>query len=141
MTAYIRMAAIVFVVLLFPAGYLKGCADEKERFDTFKAEVEAAGKAQQERTKATIAEDRKRKEKADEEHAAAIADLARKLRDARSRPVSTPAACPSDPDGANRYRAEFERAYRDLVAGLRAEGERCSKAVIDLNTPKRWAQH
>lgn len=139
-TEYLRIALLVVVVLLFPLGYLKGCSDEKGRFDAFKGTVEAAGKAQLERTTKQTADDKKRKEKADEEHARAIADLNRRLRDARSRPVSAPASCPSSPDGAGRYRAEFDGAYRDLVAGLRAEAERCSKAVIDLNTGKLWAQ-
>lgn len=62
---YIRIAVIVVVVLLFPAGYLKGCSDEKERFDSWKGAQEAIGKAQEDRTIARITSDRQSKEASD----------------------------------------------------------------------------
>jgi hypothetical protein len=64
----IRIAAIIFVLLLFPLGYLKGCSDEKEDYDAFKATVAAAGKAQEDRTKARIADDKKAKERSDRDY-------------------------------------------------------------------------
>lgn len=137
--SYLRIAGIVVMVLLFPAGVVVGCVDEKERFDAHLKLDKAIGKAADERRRTTIAADKKRKDAADAENSAALAALAGRLRDARSRPVSAPAACPSSPDGAARFRTESDRAYRDFVEGLRAEGERCSKALIGLNTAKGWA--
>jgi len=110
------------------------------KFEAFKDQVTAAGVLARQQAKAKEDADKKRKDAADAENSAALATLAGLLHNARSRPVSAPAACPSSPDGAARFRAESERAYRDLVEGLRGEGERCSKAVIGLNTGKRWAQ-
>lgn len=139
---WIRIAGLVFVVLLFPLGYLKGCSDEKEDFDAFKAQVEAAGKAQEDHTKVIIQRDRAEKEKADAQNRADIADLNERLRHQRTRTIvlPAPAACPASADAAARYRDAYQRAYRELVAGLRAEADRGSKAVVDLNTAKKWAQ-
>jgi hypothetical protein len=112
-----------------------------QQFGQFKGQVAALGAQAEKDRIATEAKDKKRKENADAKNTADLAALAGLLHDARSRPVSAPAACPSSPDGALRFRAESERAYRDLVEGLRGEGERSSKAVIGLNTGKRWAQN
>lgn len=73
---YLRIALLAFVVALFPLGYIKGCSDEKERFDSYKGEVAAAGKAQEERTAARIANDNMLKEEADHDHHEALRRLA-----------------------------------------------------------------
>ncbi|HEX8106694.1 MAG TPA: hypothetical protein VF516_03150 [Kofleriaceae bacterium] len=111
-----------------------------QQFGEFKGAVKATGEKAEKDRLAKEAADKENKEKADAKNAADLAALSGMLDRARRRPVSAPAACPADPSGADRFRAESERAYRDLVEGLRGEGERGSKAVIGLNTAKRWAQ-
>jgi hypothetical protein len=66
------LLAIVFAAV---AGYWKGCTDEKERFDDYRAAVEAVGKAQDERTKARIDSSRVAKREADLAHEKLIGDL------------------------------------------------------------------
>ncbi len=116
----------------------------RSEYAEFKAQsAKAAWQAAEKALQETIT-DQKMKESADAENSQALATLAgtiKRLRDEHSPGgiVSAPAACPSNPAGADRFRSESERAYRDLVEGLRAEGERSSKAVIGLNTGKRWA--
>lgn len=119
----------------------KGEAKAKADLLLFKTEVAELGKKAEAERIAKEAADKKRKDDADAQNASALATLDGLLKRARSRPVSSPAACPASPDGAARFRAESERAYRDLVEGLRAEGERSSKAVIGLNTAKGWAHN
>lgn len=114
-------------------------------FDRFEAKVRVDGEEARVRSERQAARDNADKESADAEHARAVAGLIvtiKRLRDQRSPGgvVSAPAACPSSPAGADRFRAESVGAYRDLVEGLRGEGERSSKTVIDLNTGKAWAQ-
>jgi hypothetical protein len=116
----------------------------KAEFATFRGGVEALGRKAQADKIAKEAADKSRKETADAEHSAALAALSSTVAKLRARPGSgrlPPApVCPGDPAGADRYRSESERAYRDLVAGLREEADRSSKAVIGLNSAKRWAQ-
>lgn len=109
------------------------------RENVAKAAVAAAEAALQK----TIA-DEKRKEEADAENLRLRADLdttARKLRDARAAGSFVPPA----PSGAASPvlacfgRDDLERALQQLdagVSGLLAEGDR---AVVDLDTAKRWA--
>jgi len=70
--AWLRIAALVFVVLLFPAGYLKGCSDEKGRFDAYKGQVKAAGEAQEQRTLKIIRDDKQAAKEADDAYKAQI---------------------------------------------------------------------
>lgn len=144
-TAYIRIAGIVIVLLLFPLGYLKGCSDEKEDFDAYKATVAAAGKAQEERTKVRIAEDKKAKEKADAEHDKVLAALNARIASLRARrtdsgfmPPATPGT--ASPDVATFNRSELERALRTLDSEVQGIADEGSKAVIDLDAAKAWAQ-
>lgn len=141
---YVRTAALVFVVLLFPAGYLKGCSDEKERFDDFKTMVEATGKAQEERTAARIAHDELLKEEADNDHQVALAELrahVKRLRRDADRSVlpATPAGSKC-PDGQTCYDlGELDRAVREYTAGLRALADQCSQMIVELETARKWA--
>lgn len=142
-TEYIRIAALVFVVLLFPLGYLKGCSDEKEEFDAFKAQVEAAGRAQEKRTKEIIAENKTAKEKADAENRATHAALdAERLRKQRTRTIFLPATAsgPASPTSASFDRANLEQALQRLDAGVQGLVDEGDAAIVDLNTAKRWAQ-
>lgn len=72
---YIRLACIVFVMALFPAGFVTGCLDEKERFDAYRTKVDLAGEAQESRTRARIALDNLLREEADSDHHGRIAAL------------------------------------------------------------------
>lgn len=138
----IKLAALIVALALYPGFFIAGCMDEKARFDAYKAKVEAAGKAQEERTKIIIERNIAEKEKADALRRVDLADLNERLRKQRARTVfvPTPTACPASADGVARYAAEYQRAYRDLVAGLRAQADRGSQATVDLNAAKRWAQ-
>ena len=113
-------------------------------FEEFRIETEVAGRVAEAQAKARIAEEQSKKERADAENLRATnrlrADVAR-LRESRpsSGLLPTAPACPASPEGAERYRAEYQRAYRELVDGLRAEADRGSQAVTDLNTAKEWA--
>lgn len=107
---------------------------------TAKAAWQAAEKALQE----TIA-DQKRKEAADAENSDALATLAgtiKRLRDSRAGSGVLPPS-PSSPGGADIAcfdRPALERAYGELVAGLRELSDEGSKTAVDLDTAKRWAQ-
>lgn len=121
-------------------------AAAKAELATFKAEVKVLGEKAKADALAAEAADKDRKEKADAEHETTIAALNARvasLRNARSgRSILPPtASCPERPAAACLDRAILERALRTLdqdVQGLVDEG---SRAVIDLNTAKRWAQH
>jgi hypothetical protein len=147
------VGALVIVLLL--AGYIETLrlerdhaysqeAQAKADLAVFKAHVEAIGKQAQADKIAHEAADKLRKETADSENSAALATLAGHIAELRARPGSgrlpSPPACSDNPARADRFRSESERAYGDLVAGLRKEADRCSKAVVDLNSGKRWAQ-
>lgn len=111
----------------------------------FKAEVAAAGKAQNDRAAAIAAHDELLKEEADDDHEAALAKLRAdvdRLRARRSSGGILPPAAPGapSPDRATFSRAELERALRDLDAGVQGLVDEGSRAVIDLDTAKRWAR-
>lgn len=132
---YIRLAAIVAVVLLFPAGYLKGCSDEKERFDEYRGAVEAVGQEQEKRTAARIADDNRLREEADHDHqealrridARGVAALAR-VRDELARRSIVPAV-PQAPGGGDDPPACFDRGRlnAELVGVLERHAERLSR--------------
>lgn len=144
----IAVAALVFGLAAW-GQKMRGERDEirAEYAEYRKTIAEAAVKAAEDALKRTIA-DTLHKEKIDAAHAKAVArlnaDVGRMRRerdDARSSFLSAATSCPASPEGADRYRAEYQRAYRDFVSGLRAEGDRGSKAVVDLNAAKEWAKN
>lgn len=73
----IRVACIAFIVALFPAGFVTGCMDERERFDHWKDLQAVMGEAQEQRTTERIARDKELKRKTDEAWKARIARLNR----------------------------------------------------------------
>lgn len=127
---YVRVALLVFVVALFPAGFITGCVNEKERFDAYKALAAATGKAQEDRTAAHIANDKQAKQESDRAYQKKLSrlradhdlDLARLRADADSSLLS------AVPDAAGR--GDFVRPAtlcydRDkLDAGLRGSIQR-----------------
>lgn len=150
--------AIVLIVLAIAAagdvilaklyvGAREDVARITQAFDSFKADVKVMGEKAAADAAKQKADDEKRKRDADAENAATLAarDAAiGKLRADRDRArgnfLSAATACPASPAGADRYRSEYSGAYRDLVAGLRAQGDRGGKAVDKLNGAKKWAQ-
>jgi len=63
------------ILALVAGAYVKGCSDEKERFDRFKGGVEAVGKAQEERTAERIRRDKQLQLEAENAHKAALNKL------------------------------------------------------------------
>lgn len=137
----IRAVLVALFVLLPFAGYVKGCSDERGRFEDFKRAEAAVAKAQEEQTARVIKEQKTAKEKADAENRNARAALER-LRRERSRTVYVPAPAPATrrPDLACFDRSALEQAIRRLaerVSGIAAKGD---EAAVDLNSARRWAQ-
>lgn len=117
----------------------------RAEYSDYRRNVAVAAQAAAEQALQKTIEDEKKKEKADEENLrlrTALDATTRRLRDARAASSFVPAAasCPSRPESASFDRTLLERALRDLdseVQGLVDEG---SRAVIDLDSAKRWAQ-
>lgn len=104
----------------------------------------AAQAAAEEALKRTIA-DEKRKEAADADNLRLRGDLAvltKRLRDARAGSSFVPAAasCPDRPSSAAFDRTLLERALRDFDSAIQGLVDEGSRAVIDLDTAKRWAK-
>lgn len=119
----------------------------KAEFAAFVAQTKAIGEAAEKAAKLKEAEDRKRKEDADAETARMRRDLAgvydayKRLRDSPSRrtfseasgTAGSPARACLDAAAANRALQAFDAG----VAGLLEEGDR---AIVDINTARRWAK-
>ena len=141
---------LVAIVLLVAVPSIWGAVMRLQRdharaeYATYRTKVaQAAAAAAEVALKKTIA-DEQRKEKADAEHAAAVARLnstIRRLRDARAASSFVPAAasCPGSPDRAAFDRAVLERTIRALDTGVQGLVDEGSRAVTDLDTAKRWA--
>jgi len=145
LTSRLFWEAVVFAALLAFAGamYVQRNAIKTEYAEYRTHVAQAAQAAAEQSLKKTIA-DEKRREESDVENLrlrTALDATTRKLRDARANSNFVPAAasCPERPSSAAFDRALLERALRDFdseVQGLVDEG---SRAVIDLDTAKRWA--
>lgn len=117
----------------------------RAEYSDFRREVAIAAQAAAEKALQRTIEDEKRKEAADVENLrlrSALDATTRRLRDARRDGSFVPAAasCPSRPESACLDRAILERALRDLDAGVQELIDEGSRAVIDLDTAKGWAQ-
>lgn len=132
LTEYLRIAAIAFVVALFPAGFITGCIDEKERFDAYKSVVAATGKAQEERTADRIASDRATKARVDRDYAARLdrltrdrADASAKLHEYASRSIVPTIPAPPHGGGAGEANRGIVCFARDrLSEGITASLQR-----------------
>lgn len=137
-------------------GYIKGCSDERERFDAFKAQVEAVGEAQRERTLARIAEAKLRKKEADDAHAKEMARLRARLRDTERRmrdaldtgggPVPAVPGTPGSGDASGLIcfdREALDRGLRGalerLLAGTAGVIARGDEARAALRACAEWA--
>lgn len=140
LSEYLRFAAIVFVVALFPAGFVTGCIDEKERFDAYKSVVAATGKAQEERTAARIASDLETKRRRDRDDKARrdrlerdLADTASKLQQYAGRGIVPPVPAPPAGGGAGEAERGIVCFDRDrLSEGLRDSLQRAGGRFAEL---------
>lgn len=113
-------------------------------FATFKAQVVAAGEAQEKRTAAISAHDELLKEEADHDHEAALTKLRADVASLRARRPDL-GILPPATAGAGRAdvacfdRGALESALRALVADVRGFVDEGSEAVVDLNSAKLWA--
>ena len=119
----------------------------KAEYAGFVAQVKAAGDAQNAKAAAEDKANKERKEKADAENKRLRSDLAglydayKRLRDSPSRrtfseaggTAASPARACLDAAAANRALQAFDAG----VAGLLEEGDR---AIVDVNTARRWAK-
>lgn len=158
LTEYLRLAAIVFVVALFPAGFVTGCIDEKERFDSYKALVAAAGKNQEDRTAARIVSDRQTKERLDREYQARTARLdseraalVASLQQYASRSIVP--AIPSTPEGGgtsapnsgvicvarDRLSEGITTSLQRFAGRFGASSQRGASAIADFQACAVWA--
>ena len=117
----------------------------RKEYAEFKGGVEALGRAAKTEADRKTAADRTKKEQADAERAkerAGFISTIAGLRAERAGRSFVPAAASgsSSPDRAAFDRAELERALRDFDTSVQGIADEGSKAVIDLDTAKRWAQ-
>lgn len=115
------------------AEYWAFVADVKTKGDIAKAKADQENKLNQER-----------KDKADREYQKLLASNAalKRLRDARPATSGLPQA-PADskrPELACYDRAEFSRAYGELVTEIRAGADEGTESAIGLNVAREWAQ-
>ena len=135
---YLRFAMIALVVALFPAGFIAGCMDEKERFDHWKALQAAAGEAQEKRTKERIANAKQAKQEADRAHQKKLSDLRARhaVAVARLRADASRSVLPPVPDAAGRsdfVRPETACFDRDkLDAGIRGSLQRFAERSAEI---------
>lgn len=141
----VAVAAIITIL----AGYGQTMRYQRDslrvEYSDYRREIaKAAQLAAEQALKKTI-EDQEWKGKADADNLRLRGDLAvltKRLRDARASSNLVPAAasCPDRPASACFQRADLERALQRLDAGvsdLLGEGDR---AIVDLETAKKWAQ-
>lgn len=127
-------------------GAREDLAVEKQAFSSFRTTVKAEGAKAAKLAADTKAADEKRKKEADDAHKTMVAGLQlgiERLRNERNRaggslvPPAPAASVRSDLAAFDR--AEFDRALRGFeegVEGLLGEG---AKAVVDLDSARRWA--
>lgn len=143
----LAVAAYIVTLRLERDHYRNELVEERAAFIEFKAETLALADKARKAAAEREAADNKRKGDADAQNSAALDTLAgsiKRLRDERDRArrgrLSAAANAASDPDVACFDRPVVERAYGELVTRLRDLADEGSKAVIDLDTAKRWAQ-
>ena len=138
---YLSFARLLIVVALFPAGFIVGCQDERERFDHWKDLQAVMGEAQEKRTKDRIAADKELKRKTDETWKARITRLnlehesfsAELLASADIGVVPTPAPTTSVSGGAEERSGVVCFAGARLSEGISGElaqfAERYSRSI------------
>ena len=141
------LLAIAFAAVSAYAGFEHWRAGKWEKdYYTLEADVKAKGEVAKAQAKAKEAEDKQKKEAADAENAKTVIALTadnERLRQQRATRSYLPPASPGagKPETACLNRADAERAIRDFVEGAGRLAEEGDRAIVDLNTDKRWAQH
>lgn len=143
---YRLLAMIALAGAVYGLGWIKGANHEQLKAAKFEAATVALGQAAKQRADATIKADKLRKETADAENNRTLDSLRadiKRLRNARAHGggLSAPATAPSSPDRICFAPAKFSAALRDLDEGILGIVEDGSKAVIDLDTAKKWAEN
>lgn len=150
LAGYALLAAGIFGAGVYAEhGRMQKKLDAKtSEFDQFKGGVAAIGAEAARRTALTDATNHRNKERTDEENrkrAAALTAATARLRherdDARSRVLSEAGRTPGCPDGQVCLdRAEFGRAYGELLRGVRAVVDEGDKVRVDLESARDWAR-
>ena len=130
---------------VFGFGWLQGAHHEQLKAAKFEAATVALGEAAKQRAEQIATADKLRKEHADAENDRTITSLradVKRLRDERARGggLSAPLATAGSPERACFDPAKLNSALRTLDEGILGIVETGSKAVIDLDTAKIWAQ-
>lgn len=147
MMTYIYLAVGAVVLALSGAVYVQtlrvtAC---KAEFAEFRGGVEALGKAAEKAAKDKEAMDKILKEKADaanKSNTDTLRATVKRLRDARpgGGGLSSPTPTATSPDRTCFDPGKLAGALRSLDQGVLGIVESGSKAVIDLDTAKAWAQ-
>ena len=147
MMAWGAIAAGAVILALSGAVYVQTLrlTASKAEFAEFKGGVEALGRAAEKAALDQAMRDKLFKENADAENArltVALNARTKQLRDARAGSGFVPAAPAgaASPGTASFDRAELERAVRALDSAVQGLVDEGSKATVDLNTAKAWAQ-
>lgn len=149
------------LVLLVASAYVKGCSDEKERFDEFKGAVAAIGKAQHEKSVRIAADQKAITTKKDANHAETkrhldlalgrVGDLAGELRKRPGRSIvpPVPASAGGGEAGAgdsgiicfasDRLRAGIEGSLQRFGERYRGLAGRGAGAIAGFETCATWA--
>lgn len=122
-------AAFIGLVLLFSFGYYKGYSNEKQKFDTYKAEVAAFAKAQEENTKRVIQSQEHITKKAEIKHEKDISSL-RAIYD-RLRKSTSGSAMSSVPDTTSNP-AQATAHYVSIAPDLATGCAETTQQLVDL---------
>lgn len=136
-------SALLFLVLGFILGYVKGCSDERRELILYKEKVESAARVAEQQARDRIERERLAKESADRLAARLRRDLSatrERLRDYTSSSILPTASSTSTSSERVTFdRAELElslRAFIEGVSELIGEGD---EAVVGLSVAREWA--
>lgn len=153
--SWVRLATYAAVVLaIYGAGVYTEHGRMQKKLDKavaahnqFKGGVAALGQEAIARNAKIALDDLKRKERTDEEntrraraHDALVRGLRADADRARSGFLSAVGTATRSTEEAEKFRAKFERAYRELVQEVRGVGDDGDAAVRDLDSAKDWTQ-
>ena len=133
------------ILIAFVMGIGLAWWDGHTRLVDYQNAVRVVGEAQEERTKARIESDKRKKQEADSAHKTELARVTALVAGLRkSRPSSS--FVPAAPSGASRpdlacyARPEYLGATGNLVEGLRRLADEGTEAAVGLNTAREWAK-
>jgi len=145
-TGYIALGAITAIAVASGIAYVQTqrLASVKQEYALFQATVKAQGDAAEKAARKQEADDKRKKEIADETNTklrADVAALAKRLRGDGPAAGGLPSApaTSSRPDLQCFAADEFRRSYGTLVTELRTIADRCAADAVDLQTVREWA--